>query len=177
MARCVKDGLLVPIDVSTIRLDNLRNSSAKELESVLSSSDLIKELTNSTQGYKKVLINGVSISHINAVADALNTLCKSTVAYTVHSKLPKSDNSTRIQDFTAGKFKYLLSYKMLGEGFDCPDVDAVVLLRNLSDRKNPLVRDEIQFIGRGRRLSPGKTKCKVIQLQDTFLNTYVLIYG
>lgn len=167
MARCVKDGLLVPTEVSTIRLDNLRNNSAKKLESVLSSSDLITQLIDSTQDNKKVLINGTSISHIDKVAEKLNNSLGSTVACAVHSKLSPDENIKRIADFKAGKYKYLLSYKMLGEGFDCPDVDAVVLLRNLSDRKNPLVRDEIQFIGRGRRLSPGKDTCKVIQLQDT----------
>ena len=63
-----------------------------------------------------------------------------------------SDNRTEIlEDFEAGKYEVLCNSMLLTEGWDCPSVDCIVVLRPTKIRS--LYQ---QMVGRGMRLSPGK---------------------
>jgi len=56
-------------------------------------------------------------------------------------------------DFEAGKYDVLCNSMLLTEGWDCPSVDCIVVLRPTKIRS--LYQ---QMVGRGMRLSPGKTE-------------------
>jgi superfamily II DNA or RNA helicase len=56
-----------------------------------------------------------------------------------------------LSDFAAGKYDVLCNSMLLTEGWDCPSVDCVVVLRPTKVRA--LYQ---QMVGRGMRLSPGK---------------------
>lgn len=65
----------------------------------------------------------------------------------------RSDDRRQVlADFDAGKYNVLCNSMLLTEGWDCPSVDCVVVLRPTKVRSL-----YSQMVGRGTRLSPGKT--------------------
>lgn len=63
-----------------------------------------------------------------------------------------ADRKEVLADFGAGKYNVLCNSMLLTEGWDCPSVDCVVVLRPTKVRSL-----YSQMVGRGTRLSPGKT--------------------
>ena len=61
------------------------------------------------------------------------------------------DRKQMLADFDAGKYNVLCNSMLLTEGWDCPSVDCVVILRPTKVRSL-----YSQMVGRGTRLSPGK---------------------
>ena len=62
------------------------------------------------------------------------------------------DRRQLLADFDAGKYNVLCNSMLLTEGWDCPSVDCVVVLRPTKVRSL-----YSQMVGRGTRLAPGKT--------------------
>ncbi len=64
----------------------------------------------------------------------------------------ESENRADIlRDFESGRYNVLCNSMLLTEGWDCPSVDCVVILRPTKIRSL-----FVQMVGRGTRLSPGK---------------------
>ena len=63
-----------------------------------------------------------------------------------------ADRKEVLADFDAGKYNVLCNSMLLTEGWDCPSVDCVVVLRPTKVRSL-----YSQMVGRGTRLAPGKT--------------------
>lgn len=61
------------------------------------------------------------------------------------------DRAQVLEDFDAGKYNVLCNSMLLTEGWDCPTVDCIVVLRPTKVRSL-----YCQMVGRGTRLSPGK---------------------
>lgn len=61
------------------------------------------------------------------------------------------DRAEILQDFENGKYNVLCNSMLLTEGWDCPSVDCIVVLRPTKIRSL-----YCQMVGRGTRLSPGK---------------------
>ena len=61
------------------------------------------------------------------------------------------DRAEILTDFEAGKYNVLCNSMLLTEGWDCPSVDCIVVLRPTKVRGL-----FCQMVGRGTRLSPGK---------------------
>lgn len=61
------------------------------------------------------------------------------------------DRKQVLQDFEAGRYNVLCNSMLLTEGWDCPSVDCVIVLRPTKVRSL-----YSQMVGRGTRLSPGK---------------------
>jgi len=61
------------------------------------------------------------------------------------------DRTEILQDFEKGKYNVLCNSMLLTEGWDCPSVDCIVVLRPTKVRSL-----YVQMIGRGTRLFPGK---------------------
>lgn len=61
------------------------------------------------------------------------------------------DRAQILEDFAAGKYNVLCNSMLLTEGWDCPSVDCVVVLRPTKVRSL-----YSQMVGRGTRLYPGK---------------------
>ena len=62
-----------------------------------------------------------------------------------------SDRAEILEDYAAGKYNVLCNSMLLTEGWDCPDVDCIVVLRPTKVRSL-----YCQMVGRGTRLAPGK---------------------
>ncbi|NOK23882.1 helicase-related protein, partial [Corallococcus carmarthensis] len=63
------------------------------------------------------------------------------------------DRAEILEDFDNGKYNVLCNSMLLTEGWDCPSVDCVVVLRPTKVRSL-----YSQMVGRGTRLFPGKTE-------------------
>ena len=61
------------------------------------------------------------------------------------------DRAQILSDFDAGQYNVLCNSMLLTEGWDCPSVDCIVVLRPTKVRSL-----YCQMVGRGTRLSPGK---------------------
>ena len=62
-----------------------------------------------------------------------------------------TDRAKILQDYAEGKYNVLCNSMLLTEGWDCPDVDCIVVLRPTKVRSL-----YCQMVGRGTRLAPGK---------------------
>lgn len=70
----------------------------------------------------------------------------------------KSDDRNEItEDFANGKYNVLCNSMLLTEGWDCPSVDCVIVLRPTKSRAL-----YCQMVGRGTRLSPGKEELLIL---------------
>lgn len=61
------------------------------------------------------------------------------------------DRAEILKDFQEGRYNVLCNSMLLTEGWDCPDVDCIVVLRPTKVRSL-----YCQMVGRGTRLAPGK---------------------
>lgn len=73
------------------------------------------------------------------------------------------DRAQVLADFDTGKYNVLCNSMLLTEGWDCPSVDCVIVLRATKSRSL-----YSQMVGRGTRLFPGKTD---VLLLDFLWNT------
>lgn len=64
-----------------------------------------------------------------------------------------ADRAEILEDFDKGKYNVLCNSMLLTEGWDCPSVNCVIVLRPTKVRGL-----YCQMVGRGTRLSPGKTE-------------------
>lgn len=62
-----------------------------------------------------------------------------------------------LRDFEAGRIRIVSNVDLFGEGFDVPDIEAVILLRPTQSTGLYL-----QMVGRGLRTSPGKTHAVIL---------------
>jgi DNA repair protein RadD len=85
------------------------------------------------------------------------------------SATPSSERAALLDQFKQQQLKYLVNVAVLTTGFDAPHVDLIAILRPTESLS--LYQ---QIVGRGLRLSPGKTDCLVLDyagnLYDLFSN-------
>jgi superfamily II DNA or RNA helicase len=74
---------------------------------------------------------------------------------------PKAERDAILAAFARGEIEVLCNCMVLTEGYDCPDVDCVVIAR---PTKN--IGLYLQMCGRGLRPSPGKEFCLVLDHAD-----------
>jgi DNA repair protein RadD len=102
---------------------------------------------------KKIMIFCVDIAHTEKVAASV----PGSVVY--HSELSKDERKENFLSFIAQSARVIVSVATLTTGFDCPEVDCVVMAR-------PTMSASlfVQMIGRGLRVAEGKTDCLLIDL-------------
>ena len=77
----------------------------------------------------------------------------------IDSNMKLDERRGILEDFFNGDIEVLLNCGILTEGFDCPQVDCVLLVR--PTRSELLLR---QMIGRGTRLYPDKSDCLILDI-------------
>ena len=94
---------------------------------------------------------------------AASELCFAGInARCVVGKTPRSERQQTLNDFAAGDVRVVVNCMVLIEGFDCPDIDALVIAR--PTKSAMLIQ---QMVGRGLRKAEGKSDCKIIDLSFT----------
>ena len=94
---------------------------------------------------------------------AVSELCFAGIeARCVVGKTPRSERQQTLKDFAGGDVRVVVNCMVLTEGFDCPEIDALVIAR--PTKSAMLIQ---QMVGRGLRKAEGKLDCKIIDLSFT----------
>ena len=109
------------------------------------------EILAMTNSRKSGLIFCVNIEHANQVVGMLPG------ARMVSGKTSDGDRDRIVDDFRAGKIKYLVNVDVLTTGFDATGVDFLAFLRPTS---SPGLW--VQMCGRGLRVDPNKKDCLLL---------------
>ena len=156
MRQAIKDGYLVPIKAQMIPLELDINSvgvsngdyAAGEIGNALEPylEQIAHEMAHYCRGRKTVVflpLIATSQKFCRMLIDEGMKACE------VNGE--SSDREEVIRDFENGRYDVLCNSMLLTEGWDCPAVDCIVVLRPTKVRA--LYQ---QMVGRGMRLSPGK---------------------
>jgi len=104
----------------------------------------------------RIMVFAVNIEHAEKLASFLG--CDA-----VHSKLKRKIWRKRVDEFKAGDTRILVNVSQLSVGFDCPEVDCVILAR-------PTMATDlfVQICGRGLRVAD-KKDCLFLDLVGNYL--------
>lgn len=83
----------------------------------------------------------------------------------VSAKTPAKERARIIESFKDGTIKTVFNVGVLTTGFDHPGLDCIILLRPTRS-----IGLYYQMLGRGVRIAPGKTTCKILDLTSTVQN-------
>lgn len=130
----------------------------KEMNDKLNRKPTIVQLYESVRRYadgRKGIVYAVSIAHARAIADYYSS--RGLAAVAIDSRTPAAERKRLVSGFRKGRTAVLVNVDVFSEGFDCPDVEFVQMARpTLSLAKY------LQQVGRGLRMSEGKTSCVLI---------------
>lgn len=156
MPDAIRQGYLSPVKAQLIPLELDINNvgisngdySAPEVGNALEPylSQIVQEMKKYCQGRKTVVFLPL-IATSQMFCRMLNEVGLRAAEVNGNS----DDRSQVLTDFETGKYDVLCNSMLLTEGWDCPAVDCIVILRPTKVRS--LYQ---QMVGRGMRLSPGK---------------------
>ncbi len=156
MPEAIRDGYLCPIkaqmiplelDIKSVGISN-GDYSAGEVGSALEPylEQIAAEMTHYCKGHKTVVF-----LPLIATSQKFCHMLNNVGLHAAEVNGESSDREQILTDFEQGKYDVLCNSMLLTEGWDCPSVDCVVILR--PTRVRSLYQ---QMVGRGMRLSRGK---------------------
>lgn len=158
LPKAIKDGYLVPIKALTIPLtldlsgvsQQAGDFKASDIDTALDPylESIAKEMLEHCKDRKTVVFLPL-IATSQKFRDILNEYGFNAAEVNGTSE----DRKQILKDFDSGKYDVLCNSMLLTEGWDCPSVDCIVVLRPTKVRSL-----YSQMVGRGTRLSPGKTE-------------------
>jgi superfamily II DNA or RNA helicase len=111
-------------------------------------------------GYgRRTIIFADSVGHAKLLVEQFDDLASLMIGDT-----SREDRVTARTLMKSGRRPVLIGYGVFLEGFDCPETELIILARKFNTTSAFL-----QAIGRGVRSSPGKTKCRAIDLCGSVL--------
>lgn len=143
-------------DFSNLELHGTRYNQ-KEIESVLKDQkritpSIINNIVEMATERQGVMIFTSSVAHAREI---LGLLPMGSALVTGETEVSERDEI--IAEFKLKKIKFLVNVSVLTTGFDAPHVDVIAILRPTES-----VSLYQQIVGRGLRLSPGKTDCLIL---------------
>lgn len=146
------------IDVSNVKITN-GEYNQKELAKAVKVGDITEKILNDAieiaKNRNKWLIFSCGIEHGKDICNTLNE--KGILTTCVFGDLSNAERDKNIQDFKAGKYKAIVNYGVLTTGFDCPEIDCIIMMR---PTLSPVLW--VQMLGRGTRPSANKENCLVL---------------
>lgn len=131
----------------------------KDLQQVANKISLTTNILNNAlelaNNRNKFIIFASGVEHAKNISSYLNS--QNVLTTYVASELKNIERDQRIQDFKNGKYKAIVNNDILTTGFDCPDIDCIIMMR---PTLSPVLW--VQMLGRGMRPSPNKTNCLVL---------------
>ena len=109
-----------------------------------------------TEDRNKVLIFATNLDHAASIESYLFPHAR-----VVSGDTPKRERAELVEDYKAGKFKYLVNVGVFTTGFNVTDVDCIALMRPTFSPGLYL-----QMLGRGMRVAPGKADCLVLDFAN-----------
>jgi DNA repair protein RadD len=132
---------------------------AGEVEALMDEERLVesacREILDYTRDRKTCLIFASGVKHGAHVAETLGRL--GVRAETVFGETLNYERDRILDDFRAGRLKYLVNVNVLTTGFDAANIDCIAVLR-------PTLSPGlwVQTCGRGFRIHPGKKDCLIL---------------
>jgi len=156
LPQAIKEKYLTPIKAQTIPLDidisniSIQAGDYKTSEIGTALDPYLPAIADTMQEYageRKTVVFLPLIKTSQKFCDLLNK--RGFKAAEVNGN--SDDRAKILSDFSAGKYNVLCNSMLLTEGWDCPDVDCVIVLRPTKVRSL-----YCQMVGRGTRLAPNK---------------------
>ena len=113
---------------------------------------IVGDVVNQSKNLNGIMFFAATIQHAEEVMASLPQSMSRLVTGSTNSK----DREKIISDFKSQEFKYLVNVSVLTTGFDAPHVDGIAILR--ATESVGLLQ---QIVGRGLRLSEGKSTCMI----------------
>ncbi|GJE87676.1 DEAD/DEAH box helicase [Phanerochaete sordida] len=153
------------IDLSNVTVNSANGDfSATSLAQVINTPTVNRLVVQSwlekAAGRKSTLVFCVNLHHLRELTNTFRAAGVN-AAY-IHAGTPTAERKALISAFKGGEFPVLLNVAILTEGTDIPNIDCVLVARPTRSRNL-----FAQMIGRGMRLSPGKTDCHIIDFVDS----------
>ncbi|OUS70280.1 DEAD/DEAH box helicase [Paenibacillus sp. MY03] len=158
LPKAIKEGFLSPIKALTIPLQ-INLSAVKQQAGDFAANDLgtaldpyldsIAEEMRKVAKDRKIVVFLPLVKTSQKFTNILNSIGFKAAEVNGESQ----DRAEILADFDSGKYNVLCNSMLLTEGWDCPSVDCVVVLRPTKVRSL-----YSQMVGRGTRLFPGKTE-------------------
>jgi superfamily II DNA or RNA helicase len=177
----IMDGYLadvrgIKVEVPGLNLSAIRtvggDYNAKQLSYVMNIDGALDAVVEAVQTYapeRKSLVFAVDVKHAKALAERFQAAGMACAA--VDGGMPAEERASILEAFAQNRLRILVNCQILTEGYDQPDVDAVVIAR--PTRSQALYT---QMVGRALRLHPSKTDALVLDLtgasEDKSLQTF-----
>lgn len=163
------DGLTAQYDFSQLRPNENGDYSEPEVNSLLGKMGratrlIAQQLMSLGRQRQGVIIFAATVKH----AEEIQQLLAGESVALLTASTPAHERDACIKAFKARDIKFLVNVAVLTTGFDAPHVDFIAILRPTAS-----ISLFQQMVGRGLRLSPGKTACLVI---DYAANGYDLYH-
>lgn len=168
IAAGIKQGWLSPIKAKRVVVDGLDLSAVRTVAGDLNQGDLdlamrapeavhgvAEPLADLSRG-RPTLAFCVTVEHAHAVAEAVNQIAPGT-AVALDGTAQREHRAAVLRRFMAGEIRVLVNCQLYTEGFDAPLVSCVAIVRPTKSRSL-----YAQMVGRGTRLSPGKSSLLVL---------------
>ena len=146
------------IDVSNVKITNgeyNQQQLAKAVNVGNITEKILDDAIELAKNRNKWLIFSSGIEHGKDICKILNE--KGILTTCVFGDLSNAERDRRIADFKAGKYKAIVNYGVLTTGFDCPEIDCIIMMR---PTLSPVLW--VQMLGRGTRPSKNKENCLVL---------------
>jgi superfamily II DNA or RNA helicase len=118
------------LDVTGLKITASGEFNQKELarrtDRIDITGDTVQQYLKLANGLQTIIFT-VNISHAEHVAEEFNRAGISAVA--LSSKTPLTERTKALIDFENGNIKVLVNCDLFGEGYDCPAVSCVIMLR------------------------------------------------
>jgi superfamily II DNA or RNA helicase len=134
-------------------LDKGELATAMKEESVVAA---VADALIAEAGARPTIVFTVDVEHAQLVAAALNAR-RADCARAVSGKSSDDERKAAAVDLAAGVYQFACNAALWTEGFDCPVVACVALVRPTKSRGL-----FVQCVGRGTRLADGKADCLVL---------------
>ena len=109
---------------------------------------------------RKTVCFTVTVSHAKNLADSFRRL--GVASEVVSGDMPQSEREDLLRRFQRGENQVLTNCQILTEGWDCPEVNCVLIAKPTKSRG--LYQ---QIAGRGLRLFPNKKDCLILDFGST----------
>ena len=117
---------------------------------------VVKVIDEYAQDRKKIMVFAVNIEHAEKLAKKLSVEC-------IHSKLKRDEWRERVDEFKFGNTRIIVNVTQLSIGFDCPEVDCIVMAR---PTLSPALY--VQSAGRMLRLHERKTDALLLDIVNNY---------
>ena len=162
------DAPVLSYDFSALKPTSLGRYKESELDMVIESAkratpQIVRQIIQMSADRQGIMIFAATVRH----AQEILSLLPPNQSDIVIGDTPTLDRDRIIQSFKNRERKFLVNVSVLTTGFDAPHVDLIAILRPTES-----VSLYQQIIGRGLRLSEGKTDCLVLDYAGNNYDLY-----